>query len=255
MMGAARMTQRSLNMALSVLNTLRVLYQSGQTAEQALRNAIEKTRKDFGVTYAAVRDACTRGLGLGVDEFKELAMKFAQGDPSALIKTLSQRTQDFPVHTMVQEILNVRPVAYGLGAIGLSITATKDVPGTTAFTFRLQEEHADHLRAIAKRERTDVAALLGRLVRDFIHQKTREELTEQFSHLSPDEQQRLLKALQAQAAGRRAAQFDEEQEARPAAAPRKSAPRKRAASSKPKAAAKAKAPRKAGAKSRASKRK
>ncbi|MCC6145638.1 MAG: hypothetical protein IT368_17665 [Candidatus Hydrogenedentes bacterium] len=197
-MGAANLTMKSLSQVLAVLGTLQNLYQSGQSAEQALRNAIDKTRKDLGVSYTTVRDACTRGLGMGVDEFRDLAERYVQGDPTALLKAIQQRTQDIQVHAMVQEILNVKPVAFGLGAIGLSLTATKDVPGTVAMTFRVTENQAQHLRAIAKRERKDISALLHNIVRDYIQQRTQEELSEQFSHLSPDEQQQLLKALQEQ---------------------------------------------------------
>jgi hypothetical protein len=248
-MGAANLTMKSLSQVLAVLGTLQSLYQSGQSAEQALRNAMDKTRKDLGVSYTTVRDACTRGLGMGADEFKDLAERYVQGDPTALLKAIQQRTQDLKVHAMVQEILNVKPVAFGLGAIGLSLTATKDVPGTVPMTFRVTENQAEHLRAIAKRERKDISTLLQQVVRDFIHHKTQEELSETFSHLTPEEQQQLLKALQEQMS--RPAEASAEKPKTPSAKSKSKPKAKSAANPKPAAKPKATAKPKAKPKTKA----
>ena len=197
-MSAATLSRNTLAQVLTVLSTLKALYASGMSVEQALRTAIERTRQEFGVTYDTVREACTKRLGLDPDDFVELAQRWLQGDSTVLMEILKKRTKDVKLHRVVQQVLDASPVAAGLGFLGLSLQASEDKPGTAPVTVRLNKDQNAHLRAIARREGRDLGHLLERIVDDYIHRKTQEELTEQFNTLNPREQQDLLKALQAE---------------------------------------------------------
>jgi len=178
--------RRTVDQILSVLMHAKTNYEGGDPVERAYCRAVETTRKQFGVTYQTIGDACRRRLGLErIGELYRLLRRWlVEGDRSGLEHRLSQVTSS----------TDRARIASFLGGERAPLQANfsqAEAPSET-FSFRLEHAKAKQLRVLAEVRGVSVPMLLATLVSQILKERTLETIRDQLKSLSPEDQRKLL---------------------------------------------------------------
>jgi hypothetical protein len=157
---------KSLRQVLEVLRDARSYYSGGDSLERGIQMAIRQIAKAYNVRYQTIGDGCRRRLGLqDISEFRKLVKDWIDGDGRGLIDVLKRHTNQGNLKIIEGFFQESQKEIRESVARPIKPSTFED-SRLTVFSFRLPNEEAKNLRALAALEEKTIPEWIAGLVSD-----------------------------------------------------------------------------------------
>lgn len=166
------MTRNTVIQLLQVFEDYRCNYLSGIPSHKSYQDAVRKIAKRYSVTYQTIGDGCRRRLNLGeISQLYKMLEEWMNGHPVGL-RTQLIKNSDPNAHLDINSFFS--KASYDLESKAPVTVASNSEQGVEAFSFRLSDNDARMLRALAEIEGSSPFQLVAKIVQEAVNTKMKE---------------------------------------------------------------------------------